>query len=196
MADAGTVHQDGTSHHHRLEVQHCPRGRLQVLKTELSPQVQHWPRGGLQVIKNGAVHLQFFNLEGICNRVDDDAAPTSEKSCSRGRANSFSSCLDDRGAGVNNANPDFQVLEGRKREDGRRERDVGGERGDCRRERDQEENLPESPRGSPEDPDPARDTGERRSQEASVDTPKCRHVPVGAWLSKTQTRILASQAGS
>ncbi|KAJ1152040.1 hypothetical protein NDU88_004818 [Pleurodeles waltl] len=118
------------------------------------------------------------------DRVDDDAASTSEKSGLRGRANSVSSCLDDRGAGVSNANPDFRVLKGKKKEDGQYGREVDAERGACRRERDEEENSPESPKGSPEDSDPARDTGERRSPEASIETPKRRHVPGGAWLSK------------
>ncbi|KAJ1178434.1 hypothetical protein NDU88_003680 [Pleurodeles waltl] len=124
-----------------------------------------------------------------CNRVDEDAAYTSEKNCSRGRASSVFSCLDDRGAGVSNVHLDFWVVKGKKREDGLREEEVDREKDDCRQRRDKEEDTLEPPKGSPEGPEPARDTEERRSLEASVETPKRRHVPGGAWLSKVRSLL-------
>ncbi|KAJ1127505.1 hypothetical protein NDU88_005904 [Pleurodeles waltl] len=129
-----------------------------------------------------------MQAQGGCSQVDYDADSPSEKSGSRGRANSVSSCLDDRGAGVSNANPDFRVLEGQEK-GGRTTREEDAEREACRRERDEVENSPQLPKGSPEDPDPARDTGERSSPEASVETPKRRHVPGGAWLSKEECSV-------
>ncbi|KAJ1198568.1 hypothetical protein NDU88_002407 [Pleurodeles waltl] len=117
----------------------------------------------------------------------------SERSYSRGRANSVSVCLDDRGGGVSNANPDFRVLERREKDNGRNEGEVGGERGDFRPERDQEENIPELPKRTPEDPDRVRDTGDRRSQEAREETPKGRHVPGGAWLSMVRSLLRDKQ---
>ncbi|KAJ1202159.1 hypothetical protein NDU88_005960 [Pleurodeles waltl] len=60
-------------------------------------------------------HLEAL---GVC-RLSVDTAPASEWRCSRGRALSVSRCHDDRGAGVSDANPDFQVRVNTKREDGR-----------------------------------------------------------------------------
>ncbi|KAJ1126790.1 hypothetical protein NDU88_005196 [Pleurodeles waltl] len=124
-----------------------------------------------------------------CNRVDDKTASTSGKSCSRGRANSVSSCLDDPGAGVRNESPDFRVLEREKKENGLRGEVVGAERGDGGPEREEEDKSPESPKRSPEEPNPARNTGERRSPEAGGETPKRRHVPGGAWLAKVRSLL-------
>ncbi|KAJ1079720.1 hypothetical protein NDU88_000041 [Pleurodeles waltl] len=104
-----------------------------------------------------------------------------EKSYSCVRANSVPGCLDDRGAGVSNANPDFRVLKWGEREDGPHEGDVDCER---RPERDQGENTPELLKRRPEDPDRVSDTEDWRSQEASIEPPNRRHVPGGAWLSK------------
>ncbi|KAJ1153644.1 hypothetical protein NDU88_006403 [Pleurodeles waltl] len=100
-----------------------------------------------------------------------------------GRANSVSSYLDDRGAGVTNENPDFRVLRGEKREDGR---GVEGdaERGDGGPERKKEEKAPETPKGNPEEPNPTKNTEERGSPEAGGETPNRRHVPGGTWLAK------------
>ncbi|KAJ1172724.1 hypothetical protein NDU88_004568 [Pleurodeles waltl] len=124
---------------------------------------------------------------------DEDAAYTSEKNCSRGRASSVSSCPDDRGAGVSNVHPDFRVVKGKKREDGLREGEVNREKRDCRQRQDEEEDTSEPPKGSPEGPEPARDTEERGSPEASVETPKCRHIPGGAWLSKVRSLLRERQ---
>ncbi|KAJ1117429.1 hypothetical protein NDU88_005629 [Pleurodeles waltl] len=76
---------------------------------------------------------------------------------------------------------DFRVLKQGKREDGPHEEEADGER---RPERDEGENTPELPKRRPEDPDRVSATEDRRSQEASIETPKRRHVPGGAWLSK------------
>ncbi|KAJ1142814.1 hypothetical protein NDU88_009127 [Pleurodeles waltl] len=124
-----------------------------------------------------------------CNRVDEYAAYTSKKNCSCSRTSSIFSCLDDRGAGVSNVHPDFRVGKEKKRENGLREEEVDREKGDCRQGRDKEETTSEPPKGSPEDPEPARDTEELRSPEASVETPKRRHVPGGAWLSKVRSLL-------
>ncbi|KAJ1189161.1 hypothetical protein NDU88_005912 [Pleurodeles waltl] len=122
--------------------------------------------------------------EWQCSQIAGYAAPISERRCPRSRANSVSGCLDDRGAGVSNAKLDFRVLERRNKDDGPNEESGGGERGDCLPEREPDENIPELPKTTPEDPDRVRDTGDRRSQEVTEETPKRRHVPGGAWLSK------------
>ncbi|KAJ1190542.1 hypothetical protein NDU88_007280 [Pleurodeles waltl] len=62
----------------------------------------------------------------------------SEKRCSRSRANSVSGCLDDRGPGVGNANPDFQTLGHMKREDGPNEEEEDADPGCCETERETE----------------------------------------------------------
>ncbi|KAJ1115143.1 hypothetical protein NDU88_003369 [Pleurodeles waltl] len=120
-----------------------------------------------------------------CSWVDGTTTSTSDKSCSRGRANSVSSYLDDRGAGVTNENPDFRVLRREKSEDGRGvERDA--EREDAGPEREEEEKAPGTPKGNPEEPNPTKKTGERGSPEAGGETPSRCHVPGGTWLAKVE----------
>ncbi|KAJ1082717.1 hypothetical protein NDU88_002882 [Pleurodeles waltl] len=127
------------------------------------------------------------------SRVDGKTDSTSDKSCSRGRANSVSSYLDDRGAGVTNENPDFRVLRGEKREDGRGvERDA--ERGDGGPERKKEEKAPETPKGNPEEPNPTKNMEERGSPEAGGETPNRRHVPGGMWLAKVRSLLRDRQS--
>ncbi|KAJ1153232.1 hypothetical protein NDU88_005993 [Pleurodeles waltl] len=74
-------------------------------------------------------------------------------------------------------------------EDGLNEEEDGDERGRWITERDTEENIPEQPKAEPENPDRVRDTGGRRTQEPSEEAPKPRHVPGGAWLSKTEAYL-------
>ncbi|KAJ1093086.1 hypothetical protein NDU88_006195 [Pleurodeles waltl] len=118
----------------------------------------------------------------------------SEKRCSRGRANSVSGCLDERGAGVGNVNPDFRALEDMKRDNGKNEEEDNADEGRCETERETEEQLQKQLQTTAEDPDRGRDTGNWRTQEPTKETTELRHVPGGAWLSKP--RIFASQAES
>ncbi|KAJ1119924.1 hypothetical protein NDU88_008107 [Pleurodeles waltl] len=104
-------------------------------------------------------------------------------------------CPGDRGAGVSDVTPDFQVRETEKREDGQ---ERGSEEPDAADFQTDESKETES--GDQEEPktragttDASRDAGGTESQELSEDTLKSRHVPGGAWLNKVRSFLRDSQ---
>ncbi|KAJ1199734.1 hypothetical protein NDU88_003567 [Pleurodeles waltl] len=126
-----------------------------------------------------------------CIRLPGDAAPITEWRCSRGRANSVSSCHDDRGAGVSDTHPDFRGRGDLKREDGQEKRwrepnaDVWKWIGTT----DAERNDQEQHRAELENPDGVKTAEGRRNQEPSEDTLRTRHVPGGAWHTKVRSLL-------
>ncbi|KAJ1117854.1 hypothetical protein NDU88_006050 [Pleurodeles waltl] len=129
------------------------------------------------------------------SRLSSDTATASEWRCSCGRESGVTRYHGDRGAGVSDVTPDFRVQEREKREDGREraaeEPDAVDSQTDETTKTESEED--EEPKTQTGTTDCLRDSGGTENQEPSEDTPKSRHIPGGAWLTKVQSFLRDSQ---
>ncbi|KAJ1130569.1 hypothetical protein NDU88_008920 [Pleurodeles waltl] len=104
---------------------------------------------------------------------------------SRAHESGVSRCTDDRGPGISNMNPDFQVREDRKREDGRLR---AAEETDAADFQMAELTVTESETQEEPKKRAGTSTGGTENREPSEETIRSCHFPGGAWLTKDRKR--------
>ncbi|KAJ1200210.1 hypothetical protein NDU88_004036 [Pleurodeles waltl] len=128
-------------------------------------------------------------------RLTSATAPESEWRYSRGREIGATHCHDDRGPGVSDVTPDFQVRVTEKGEDGRmqvpRESDTAVLQMTKPTETANEDQ--EESKRSAGTTDGSRNMGGTENPEPSEETLNSRHVPGGAWLTKVRSLLRDSK---